>query len=60
MQDGKAVPADEAGEWLRKHSEDNPHPEISIEWTVRKEPDDAGFARLLSALFTPLPDSPAP
>ena len=58
MQDGAAIPADAAGEWLRKNLKDTPEPKISIEWSERTERDDAGFARLLGALFTPLDDSP--
>jgi hypothetical protein len=60
MQDGKAIPADGAGEWLRNHVAGGSEPEITIEWTERHERDDAGFARFLAALFTPLPDSPKP
>lgn len=59
MQDGEAIPADEAGEWLRDRFRDGSEPKIEIAWTARQERDDAGFARLLSALFTPLPDGPA-
>lgn len=58
MQDGKAIPAKEAGEWLRKNLEGRPDPKVSIEWTARPERDDAGFARFLAALFTPITDSP--
>jgi hypothetical protein len=58
MQDGNAIPADAAGEWLRENLKDTPEPKVSIEWTMRPERDDAGFARLLSALFTPIHDGP--
>lgn len=60
MQDGKDIPAEEAGQWLREHFEGDPEPKISIEWTMRAERDDAGFARFLAALFTPQGDSPRP
>ncbi|MFJ4623681.1 hypothetical protein [Streptomyces sp. NPDC088812] len=58
MQDGDATRAEEAGEWLRKNLKDKPEPKVDIRWTQRQEPDDAGFARFLAALFTPLPDGP--
>lgn len=58
MQDGDATPAEEAGAWLREHFKDDPEPKVSIEWTARTERDDAGFSRLLTALFTPLTDGP--
>jgi hypothetical protein len=56
MQDGNAIPAEAAGEWLRDHFKDDPSPRVDIAWTVREEVDEAGFARFLAALFTPLPD----
>jgi hypothetical protein len=58
MQDGKAIAAEGAGEWLRDHFKGDPEPRISIAWTVRDEPDEAGFARFLAALFTPITDGP--
>jgi hypothetical protein len=58
MQDGNAIPADRAGAWLRDHFQDDPAPRVDITWTKREEADDAGFARFLSALFTPIPDAP--
>lgn len=57
MQDGNAIPA-EAGEWLREHFKDDPAPRVDIAWSAAEDRDDAGFARFLNALFTPIPDGP--
>jgi hypothetical protein len=57
MQDGCAR-SEEAGAWLRENLKDKPESKIDISWTQRPEPDEAGFARFLAALFTPLPDTP--
>lgn len=58
MQDGKDIPAEEAGAWLRENLKDAPEPKVDISWTMREEPDEAGFARLLAILFAPPSDSP--
>ncbi|MER7571524.1 hypothetical protein [Streptomyces sp. NPDC126514] len=58
MQDGEAVPATEAGDWLREHFTDDPAPRVDITWTTRAERDDAGFTHFLTALFAPIPDGP--
>jgi hypothetical protein len=60
MQDGEArlIRAAEAGEQLRELVKDKPDPKVDITWTHRTERDDAGFARFLNALFTPIPDGP--
>jgi hypothetical protein len=54
MQDGEAIRADEAGEWLRKNLKDKPerHSELIIR---DKAMDPASRARLLEILFGPLP-----
>lgn len=50
MQDGKDIPAEEAGEWLRKK------PERRSELIINnKAMDPASRARLLEILFGPLP-----
>ncbi|UQA91672.1 hypothetical protein [Streptomyces halobius] len=54
MQDGKVIPAEEAGAWLRKNK-----PEIDIRWTVNEEHDEDTYRRLLKLLFSPRPDSRA-
>ncbi|MFI6873555.1 hypothetical protein ACIBL6_08965 [Streptomyces sp. NPDC050400] len=52
---------EEAGEWLRERFEGgDPEPKISINWVARDDRDDAGFARLLKALFTPIRDEREP
>jgi hypothetical protein len=52
VQDGNAIPADEAGEWLRKNK-----PEISIRWKAGTEHDEDAYRRLLKLLFSPRADS---
>lgn len=58
MEDGRAIPAEEAGEWLREHFEGTPEPKISIEWTVT-EPNDLAYAEVLGILFGPAADDAA-
>lgn len=55
MQDGTAIPAEAAGEWLRKHVKDAPAARIDITWTVRDTPDPAALAWVLDTLFAPRP-----
>jgi hypothetical protein len=58
MQDGSAIPAEEAGAWLRDHFKDDPAPRVSITWDVT-EPNDAVFLEVLDILFTPEPGDAA-
>ncbi|WNM31317.1 hypothetical protein RKE30_13335 [Streptomyces sp. Li-HN-5-11] len=56
MQDGNAIPADEAGEWLRTNLKDKPDPKV----TFRDEaPDPVAYRRVLEILFHPRTDEPA-
>ncbi|MFF4020024.1 hypothetical protein [Streptomyces sp. NPDC001843] len=48
MQDGTALPAEEAGKWLR---EKEPEPKITLTWEVDPSPRPAQRARLLEILF---------
>jgi hypothetical protein len=57
MQDGNAIPADAAGEWLRKSVTD-PAAQISITWEVT-ERNDAVYEEVLSILFGPNSDDMA-
>ncbi|WP_413114835.1 hypothetical protein ACK1X7_07465 [Streptomyces sp. CY1] len=59
MQDRAAIPADDPGDWLKKHFADDPRPTIDITWRIKSEPDPAGFQRFLRALFTPIEDDQA-
>lgn len=52
MQDGKAIPAEEAGQWLRTNK-----PEISIRWEAAEAHDEDAYRRLLKLLFSPRADS---
>jgi hypothetical protein len=52
MQDGEAVPAEAAGEWLRTK-----RPEISIRWDAAEEHDEDAYRRLLKLLFSPRAES---
>lgn len=58
MQDGKAIPADAAGEWLRERFADNPEAKVSIVWRDEK-PDPVAYRRILEILFAPRADSDA-
>lgn len=58
MQDGKGIPADEAGQWLRKHFEGDPSPSIDITWEITP-PDDRVFEEVLHILFAPEPGEAA-
>lgn len=58
MQDGSAIPADEAGAWLREHFKDDPAPRVEITWEVT-EPNDRVFNEVLSILFGPEGDTAA-
>jgi hypothetical protein len=58
MQDGDAIPAGEAGEWLRENITD-PDAQISITWTVPEAPNPAALARVLDILFAPRPNDEA-
>ncbi|MFK4187240.1 hypothetical protein ACI2L4_24995 [Streptomyces sparsogenes] len=55
MEDGAAIPADEANEWLKKRFTDDPHPRIDITWYPAESDDDA-YHRLLRILFSAPPD----
>lgn len=55
MQDGTAIPADEAGAWLRKNQ-----PEVTIRWEAADEHDEDAYRRLLKLLFSPRADTAAP
>lgn len=58
MQDGKKLPAEQAGEWLRNHFKDDPEPKVTI--TFRdEEPDPVAYRRILEILFSPRADGPA-
>jgi hypothetical protein len=58
MQDGDAIPAEAAGEWLREHFKDDPEPRVEI--TFRdEEPDAVAYRRILEILFHPRTDEPA-
>lgn len=61
MQDGTVIPAEEAGEWLREHFQDDPAPtvDIAMTWNVTDEPDDGSAQRLMEILFGPRPERPA-
>ncbi|MFF3363616.1 hypothetical protein [Streptomyces misionensis] len=53
MQDGDAIRAEEAGEWLRKRFKDEPEPKISIRWSANEAADEDAYGRLLKLLFSP-------
>ncbi|MGW2169117.1 hypothetical protein ACWC1C_01135 [Streptomyces sp. NPDC001705] len=55
MQDGTAIPAEEAGAWLRKNQ-----PEISLRWEAADEHDEDAYQRLLRLLFSPRTGTPTP
>ncbi|MFF9268645.1 hypothetical protein [Streptomyces rochei] len=55
MQDGTAIPAEEAGAWLRKNQ-----PSVSLRWTEIDTPDEDAYRRLLKLLFSPRADTAAP
>lgn len=55
MQDGTAIPADEAGAWLRKNQ-----PKVTIRWEAADEHDEDAYRRLLKLLFSPRADTAAP
>jgi hypothetical protein len=58
MQDGSAIPAEEAGAWLREHFKDDPEPRVDI--IFRDEaPDPVAYRRILEILFHPRTDEPA-
>ncbi|NJP50113.1 hypothetical protein HCJ93_08515 [Streptomyces sp. SBST2-5] len=48
MQDGKDIPAEEAGQWLRQNN-----PDIRITWETAEEHDEDAYRRLLKLLFSP-------
>ncbi|MDP9611576.1 hypothetical protein [Streptomyces demainii] len=54
MQDGDAIPADAAGEWLKKHIVDDPETRIDITWHPADR-DDAAYRKLLRILFATRP-----
>jgi hypothetical protein len=58
MQDGKAIQAEEAGQWLRENLADTPEPKISIRWDAADEHDEDAYRRLLKLLFSPRADTP--
>ncbi|MBC9726612.1 hypothetical protein [Streptomyces sp. TRM68367] len=59
MQDGEAIPAEAAGEWLRKNLKDDPEPSPRIR--IRDEaPDPVAYRRILEILFSPRADSATP
>lgn len=52
MQDGEAVSAEEAGEWLRKNLKDKPDPKVTL--TIEgEEVSPAAHRRVLEILFRP-------
>lgn len=55
MEDGAAIPADEAGDWLKKHFIDDPEPRIDITWRPA-EPNEDSYHRILRILFSTRPD----
>jgi hypothetical protein len=58
MQDGEAIRADEAGEWLRENLKDKPEPKV----TLSIEGDGvspAAYRRVLEILFRPRADGAA-
>lgn len=59
MQNGDAIPAEAAGEWLRDHFKDDPDPRVDITWTVSEGPNPAALAWMLDVLFAPRPDDQA-
>lgn len=59
MQDGRNIPAEEAGAWLRQHFENEPEPEVTITWKVSEQPNPAALAWMLDVLFAPRPDDQA-
>lgn len=59
MQDGKDIPAEEAGEWLKERFDGAPEPEITFVMREGLQPDPAGRRRLLEILFGPRADSDA-
>lgn len=58
MQDGKDIPAEEAGAWLREHFKDVPEPKVTISFRD-EEPDPVAYRRILEILFSPRTDRPA-
>lgn len=58
MQDGKDIPAEEAGAWLREHFKDAPEPKVTISFRD-EEPDPVAYRRILEILFSPRTDRPA-
>lgn len=52
VQDRNAIPADEAGEWLREHFRDDPEPRIDITWQVG-EPSPLVYREVMEILFGP-------
>lgn len=52
MQDGKNVPAEEAGAWLREHFEDDPEPKVDIT-LMAAPPNPAAYREVLEILFGP-------
>ncbi|MEU6610394.1 hypothetical protein ABZ922_36010 [Streptomyces shenzhenensis] len=56
MQNGEAIPAEEAGEWLRQHFKDDPAPRVDITFR-NEEPDLVAYRRVLEILFCPRTDT---
>lgn len=52
MQDGSAIPAEAAGEWLREHFKDDPEPRIDITLMVG-ESNPAAYREVMEILFGP-------
>lgn len=52
MQDGKSVPAEEAGAWLREHFKGDPEPKVDITLVIG-EPNPLIYREVLEILFGP-------
>lgn len=59
MQDGEAIRAEEAGEWLRKNLKDRPEPKITFVIRDDAQPNPVARQRLLEILFAPRVESDA-
>lgn len=52
------ITPEQAGEWLRRHFDDDPDPQIEIVLSVSSDRSGAPYRRLLDILFSPRPDRP--
>lgn len=52
MQNGEAIPTDEAGQWLREHFKDDPEPRVDIT-LVPAEANPLAYREVMEILFGP-------